>query len=224
VRKRFAAAALMVFAASAQTPSADPLDHARRAFDAGGFAEAARLFEKARTRDKACEISLYLAMARYRLHQVEDALTAFQEAVNCDPKLTLAWIALGEAYTERGSDVEALAAYDRALSREPQNTGALRGAAALCMRAKLNAKAVALLKVLTKKEPADADAHAELGDAYFGTGNIGAAEAEFTRALQLNPKASGAMLGQANVLVRKGEERRAIAMLQQGDPVHPESL
>jgi tetratricopeptide (TPR) repeat protein len=214
VQKRFAAAALTVFAASAQTSSA-PLDPARRAFNAGRFAEAARLFENARTRDKACEIPLYLGMARYRLHQVDDALIAFQEAANCDPKLTLAWIALGEAYAERGNDVEALSAYERALSHEPENIVALRGAAALCIRAKLTARAVALLEVLTKKERADADAHAELGAAYFGTGNIDAAETEFARALEINPKASGAMLGQANVLVRKGEEQQAVPLLQQ---------
>jgi len=176
-------------AASGQT-----LDQAKRAFEAQQYAEAARLFEEARQQDPACEISFYLGITRYRLHQVDSALIAFQEAVKCNPKLTLAYIALGEGYAERGNDGEALAAYERALRLEPENAAALRGAAALYLRAKLNEKAVAALELLVKQEPADAQAHADLGAAYFGTSNLEGSEREFEAALKLNPKFAAALI------------------------------
>lgn len=208
---------IQVFAATAsgQTSGTDPLEQARRAFDAQRYAEAAQLFEAARRRDPACDISFYLGLARYRLHQVDAALIAFQEAANCDPKLTLSYIALGEAYAERGNEGEAIAAYDRALRLEPENPSALRGAAALYLRAKLNAKAATALEILVKKAPADAPAHADLGATYFAMGNLEGAEKEFQQALRLNPKSAATLLGQANLLLRKGEEERAIAVLQQ---------
>jgi len=199
-----------VLAASGQT-----LDRAKRAFDAQQYAEAARLFDEARQQDPACEISFYLGITRYRLHQVDPALIAFQEAVKCNPKLTLAYIALGEGYAERGNDGEALAAYERALRLEPENAAALRGAAALYLRAKLNEKAVAALELLVKQETADAQAHADLGAAYFGTSNLEGSEREFEAALKLNPKFAAALLGRANVLLRKGEEEQALKVLRQ---------
>src|SRR5205085_7741720 len=117
----------------------------KRAFDAGQYAVAARLFEKAHRESPSCDILLYLGLARYRLKQLDAALIAFQEAVQCDPKLVAAHVARGEAYAEKGNDVEALAAYQRALSLEPRNLDALRGASFIYARDKLDDKALELL-------------------------------------------------------------------------------
>lgn len=216
-----------MLALSAQTSnstgsSADELlERARRAFDAHKYEEAARVFEEAHQRDPACNISFYIGLARYRLHQADAALIAFQEAANCDPTLIMAYIALGEAYSERGNATEAIAAYERALRLEPENRSALRGAAALYIREKLNAKAVAALEVLAGKEPNDSQTHADLGAAYFATGNMDGAEAEFRKAARLNPKSAAALLGQANVLLRKGDEEHAIELLRRAVPLVP---
>jgi tetratricopeptide (TPR) repeat protein len=172
---------MFALVASSQTidkpgPAAEgALSKAKRAFDAQRYAEAAQLFEAARQREPACEISFYLGLTRYRLHEVDAALVAFQEATKCNPKLTLAYIALGEAYAERGNEGEALAAYERALSLDPENEFALRSAAALYLRGRRNEKAVAALEVLVKVAPTDSQAHADLGAAYFGTSNQEAA-------------------------------------------------
>src|SRR2546429_8801521 len=77
---------------------------------------------------------LYLGLARYRLKQVDAALIAFQEAVQCDRRLFTAHLALGKAYAGKGNDAEAIAAYERALSLEPRNREALRGAALIYAR------------------------------------------------------------------------------------------
>ena len=96
------------------------LEEAKRAFDAHDYASAARLFEKAHQQSPACEILVYLGMARYRLQQTDAAVIAFQEAVRCDPSLVLANLALGEAYAAKGNDSESIAAYERVLKLEPR--------------------------------------------------------------------------------------------------------
>src|SRR5512133_831933 len=79
------------------------LEQGKRAFDNGNYAEAVRLFEKARQSSKDCEILFFVGMARYRLRQSDAALIAFQSAIQCNPKLLPAHVALAEAYYERGN-------------------------------------------------------------------------------------------------------------------------
>jgi tetratricopeptide (TPR) repeat protein len=205
---------LFLFATAARAQTNAALEQAKRAFDAQNYEEAARLFIAARADKPACEISFYLGMARYRLHQTDAALIAFEEAAKCDPKLTVAYIALGEAYVERGNDGEALGAYEAALRLEPSNVAALRGTASIFIRNKADAKAAAALENLLKKSPRDAQAHADLGAEYFAIGNQEGAEKEFQLALRLDPKSAAALLGQSNLLVRNGDERRAIEVLR----------
>src|SRR4051812_32850704 len=80
------------------------LEEGKRAFDGGNYAAAAESFEQARRLSTDCNILFYLGLARYRLKQVDSALISFQEAVQCDPKLIFGYIALGEAYSEKGND------------------------------------------------------------------------------------------------------------------------
>ncbi len=216
---KLAAPGLLVLAAGGQT-----LDQAKRAFDVRRYSEAARLFEQARQQDPACEIPFYLGLARYRLHQVDPALIAFQEAAKCNPKLTLAYVALGEAYAERGNDAEALPAFEKVLVLEPANLPALRGSAAIYLRKKLNDKAVAVLEQVVKQEPANAQAHADLGAAYFGASNLTDAEKQFDDAIALNPQSASALLGRANVLLRKGKEEQAIEVLRQVTVLSPQAF
>ena len=190
------------------------LQQGERAFEAGNYAEAARLFEAAHKQSPRCDILFFLGMAQYRMKQADSALISFQSAVQCDPKLTFAYLGLGEAYAERGNDDEALAAYAQVLKLEPKNRDALRGAGELYLRDKLFEKAVETIEALVKLDPANPKAHADLGAAYFGAGNQDAAEAQFQAALRINPNYPSAMLGLANIDLRKGQEDQAIAVLQ----------
>src|SRR5262249_1677401 len=141
------------------------------AFDRGDYAAAARFFEQAQQASPNCEILFFLGLARYRLKQPDLALIAFRSAVECDPKLLPAHLALAEAYSERHNDSEALAAYDRVLRLEPKNTAALSGAANIYLKNKNNGKAVELLETLVLLAPKDADAHADLAAARAASGD-----------------------------------------------------
>ena len=197
------------------------LEQGKRAFDAGNYAEAARLFEKAHQLSPQCDILFFLGMARYRLRQADAALISFQSAVQCDPKLLPAHLAMAEAYAERGNRDEALAAFTKVLALDPENGPALRGAASIHLELEHAVNAVPLLETLIRVEPADAQSRAELAAAYFGSGNSEAAEAQYREALRLKSNQPSALLGLAYIYIRRGEEANAIPLLRQAAAAAP---
>lgn len=216
---------LKLFAAGtfALLPWQQTLEQAKRAFDAGDYAAAAQLFEKAHAESPRCDIPFYLGLARYRLKQTDAALIAFQVAVQCDPRLVPAHLALGEAHTDRGNDGEALSAYLKVLDLEPKNGSALRAAASLYLRNKVNDKAVPLLETLIALDARDPQARVDLAAAYAATGNREGAELQFQEALRLKPNDASALMGLANLSLKKGEETQAIALLQKAVRVAPKA-
>jgi tetratricopeptide (TPR) repeat protein len=190
------------------------LEDAKRAFDAGNYAEAAHLFEKAQQESSSCEASFGLGVSRYRLQQVDAALIAFQSAVRCDPKMLLAYLAMGEAYAIRNNDQAALSAYLEALKLEPRNAAALRGAASVYLRNKVAQKAVDTLELLVQVDAQDAQAHVDLGAEYLSTGDQDRAGQQFQEALRLKPGSRTALLGLANLYLRKGDDEQAITTLR----------
>src|SRR3954451_11244589 len=98
------------------------IEQAKRAFDRGEYASALRLFEQARGTSPSCNLSFYIGLTQYRLNQTSEALIAFQSAVDCDPKLIDAHLAMAAAYSERRNDTEALRAYQRVLALDGGNT------------------------------------------------------------------------------------------------------
>ena len=199
------------------------LDQAKRAFDRGDYAAAARLFEQTQQASPSCEILFFIGLTRYRLQQAEPALIAFRSAVECDPKLLPAHLALAEAYTERHNDAEALAAYERALGLDPRNPAALSGAANIYLKNKTNEKAVQLLQALVAVDPNDADAHADLAAAYAASGDRAHAEEQFAIALKLRPAHASALMGLGNLCLKNGEEDHAIDPLQKAVQTAPKA-
>ncbi len=197
------------------------LEEGKRAFDAGNYAEAARLFEKAHQSSPRCDILFFLGLARYRQKQPGAALIAFQSAVQCDPTLVNAHLAMAEAYAERGNRDEALKAFTRVLSLAPGNAAALRGAASIYLDLQHPAQARPLLEALVRVDAGDPQAHADLGAVYFADGNQDGAEAQFREALRLKPAQPSALMGLGYIYVRKGEDDKAIPFLQKAAGTSP---
>jgi tetratricopeptide (TPR) repeat protein len=200
------------------------LDQARQAFKAGNYARAAELFENANAATPDCETTFYAGLARYRLNQFDAALIAFKSAVECDPKLIEAYLALGEAYIHLRNETEALRAYTQALNVAPRNTAALRGAAAIYLRNDNNEKAAALLETLAAIEPKDAQARVDLAAACAATGKRDKAEAEFKAALGLSADNASALTGLGNLYQKEGGVDRAVPLLLRAVKVAPNAF
>ena len=205
---------IWLFLLLAQSPQA--------AFDRGDYVAAIRLFEAAQQRKPECANSLYIGLARYRLKQTNEALIAFRAALECDPKLVAAHLALGDAYDARHNESEALAAYLQALTIEPRNAIALRAAANLYLQSGLHLKAQPLLETLLTLG-ARPDVHADLGAVHAANGDRPAAEAQFRAALKLDESYFPALTGLGNLLARAGEHETAVPMLRKAVAVRPKA-
>lgn len=217
---RLALAALAVVA----TIVAQDATSAKTAFDQGDYRTAVRLFEEANRAKPQCSNLFYIGLAQYRMKQVNEALIAFRAAVECDPSMVNAHLALADAYAVRGSDGDALAAYTQVLKIEPKNTAALRAAAALYLRNDLQAKAQPLLETLVELDGNDAEAHADLAAVYAAGGDRPRAESEFRTALKLKPDFAPALTGLGNLLLHSGEAEAAIPLLQRAITIQPKTF
>ncbi len=192
----------------------------RAAFDRGDYVTAIRLFEAANRHQPECANTLYIGLARYRLRQTSEALIAFRTAIQCDPKLLPAHLAIAEAYEARGNDNEALAAYLRALSLDPYHAVALRSAANLYLKSGLHRDARPLLEKLSAQAPR-ADVLADLGAIDAARGERPTAESHFREALQLDPSYYPALTGLGNLLARAGDNEGALPLLQKAIALRP---
>ena len=89
-------------------------------------------------------------LQEYQRKDLSKALIAFRAAVQCDPKLVQAHLAIADIYAERGNEGEALAALLQALQIEPKNVLALRAASNLYLKNGLHNKALPLLETLVR--------------------------------------------------------------------------
>ena len=162
-------------------------------------------------------------LEEYQRKDLNKALIAFRAAVQCDPKLVQAQLAIADIYSERGNEGEALAALLQALQIEPKNVLALRAASNLYLKNALHNKALLLLETLAEAAPKSVDAHADLAAVYAAGGNREGAEREFRRALELDPEYFPALAGLGNVLARSGDDAAAMPLLRKAAQVQPQA-
>ncbi|MCU1330427.1 MAG: tetratricopeptide repeat protein [Bryobacterales bacterium] len=170
-----------------------------------------------------CGKSFAAGLEQYHNKDFRQALIAFRAAVQCDPTLVQAHLAIADIYAERGNGGEALAALLQALQIDPKNVLALRAASNLYLDSGLHIKALPLLEVLVTATPNSPDAHADLAAVYAAGGNREGAEKEFRRALELQPDYFPALAGLGNLLARAGEDATALPLLRKATQLQPKA-
>jgi len=119
-----------------------------------------------------------------------------------DPDYARAWMELGSAYDLKASYLSlpelterAIAAFRKALGRDPRLTRARRELGILLIEVGRVEDGMAEVRRALELDPADAGANHSLGRAYFvGLGRFSEAATQFERALELNPKYGWAAL------------------------------
>ncbi|MBM3728829.1 MAG: tetratricopeptide repeat protein [Acidobacteria bacterium] len=199
------------------------VENGLHALNSGRYAEAADLFDYVWRETSRCDAPFYLGLARQRARDANAAAVAFSAAVECNPSMLDAHLALAESQASRGDDGRALAAYEQALNRAPDNAAALRGSAALYLRHEMNDQAVAVLEKLAAKEPGDIQVKTDLGAAYAATSQPEKAEQMFRAALNLNPAFPPALVGIGSLALKEEKLEQAIPALEQAVKMVPAS-
>ena len=195
----------------------------------GRYDEGIRELETAvRVRPSDERARLALAAAFTKTERYPAAVRTLQQAITALPASGRARYELGLVYQRQGLYAEALAAFDEALTFKPliglntvyKTMGTLR-------RARQDVDgAIEIFARRINLVPNDADAHQELGDAYFRQGHHEEALAEFGVTLLLDPARADAYAAIAQVHLRDGRyaeaadsARRTVAL----DPLHKEA-
>jgi tetratricopeptide (TPR) repeat protein len=209
---------------AAQTPTVQSnVEKAEQAFNAGRYAEALDLFQRAEAASPSCELHFYVGMTQYRLQRLDEAISSFASSVACDPRFALGERALGDAYGTKGNDNRALAAYEAVLKIQPDDPETLRAASRLDIKHELNARALPLLERYVKLQANDVEARADLGSVYAALGQYDKAEQQFHLALRWNPQSAAAVLGLGGLDLKRNRTEQAVSLLSKAAKLAPDA-
>jgi tetratricopeptide (TPR) repeat protein len=134
------------------------------------------------------------AAAYQAARQYERALADCEEWLKADPRSAEAYYQRGLVYAQMGRHGEAAADFSRVIELDPKGPDAAqarRGRADAYQAARQYEKAVAAYGELLKADPGSAEAYYQRGLLYAQLGRHGEAAADFSRAIEPDPKGPG---------------------------------
>ena len=175
---------------------------------------------------KNFEATVYKASLRMSQHQFADAKKIAEEAKNINPNNAYVYGILVDANVELGNYEEAIANSDKMQALKPSLEAYSRASYLREIYGDYNG-AIAAMKLavqagLPGSEPQSWSRNV-LGDLYFNTGNMAAAESAFAENLAMRPSYAPSMAGLAKVEAKKKNYTRAIALLDSANAIMPQS-
>ena len=150
--------------------------------------------------------------------ELEVVLTQLEEA---SPETGLGAFGKGRLYKQQKKYPEAVAAYEEALTREPDSVLALTELVNTEIAMGNPDAAIKRLDAVLKENPEHPAAHDLLGVAYMAKQEFARAEQEFSRQLEVNSKSSVVYMQLAGARSRQDNQKGAEAALLQGLDVLP---
>jgi predicted Zn finger-like uncharacterized protein len=209
----------------------DMLDLARAAQAAsdGQIARARELLGAAERRGKSLDSTLLRAELELRAKNAKAAVAAWESARSYGRSARLDY-GLARAKHAAGDGLGAQAWAETVLKEHPQHVGARLLVARLSLGSRESeARALTLLDSIIKDSKSSSpdelvQAYSLLGSLHLGRSRISAAEAAFTEALKINPKAARALVGLGDSLYRAGRYSEAEARFKAGAEADPDDL
>ena len=205
------------------------LARAAQAAADGQIAKARQLLAVAEARGKSVETAILRAEIELRAKDVKAALAAWQAAKSYGDTPRLQY-GLARAQFAAGDEKAARASAAAVLQQHPQHVGARVLSARLSSGTRESeTRALELLEGVIKDaknaSPEElVQAYTLLGGVHLGRSRISAAEAAFSEALKINPKAARALVGLGDSLYRAGRYSEAQARFEAGAAADPDDL
>ena len=146
---------------------------------------------------------------------------AAQLALSLNDQLALSHVAQGSVLTEEDKPELALAAFERALSLDPENLFARRGKVEALLRLRRFDDALRAAQSNQQRFPGERIFADQIGTIYYTQSHYREAEQAFRHSLQLQPDSVFAYANLSAVLLSQNRQDEALHVLQQGLQVRP---
>jgi tetratricopeptide (TPR) repeat protein len=159
--------------------------------------------------------------------RADEAIAAYQRALELNPKFLKALNNLGAALANKGKDQEAIEAYQKALKLAPRDYVVLYNLGVSYSNSGQLPAAIASYRKALKLEPKFLDARINLGVALRRNGELDAAVATYQEALKLYPENPRLLNNLAVALDAKRDYTQALEVVRKAlqlKPKHPEAL
>jgi adenylate cyclase len=171
----------------------------------------------AATADTLIDDFMYFAETPYKQTR-DEAYAAVDRALQIDPKLAAAHLAKARLLYVLDWEIEASEKeVSSALSLSPNDSQTLRLASELATTMRRIDAALDLAQKAVVNDPLDARGFARIAGAQVGRGELADAEAQFRKAIELNPTAAAIHYQLASLAVARGNAARALEEAQ-GEP------
>ena len=167
-----------------------------------------------------------LGAALHSAGRIDEAITAFRDALHARPDHAAARNNLGAALLAAGRTDEAIAEFTRTLQSHPDYLDAAYNLGTALLAHNRPREALQYLDRVARARPADAQALAALGNAQAMTGRFDAALQTLGRALQLRPDDAQAQFNAGLLEARRGHRAEAIVHFESAlrlDPANAET-
>ena len=154
--------------------------------------------------------------------RLDDAIAAYQQALEHAPGFAEAHYNLGNAYRTKGEMGAAAECFRRAVDGDPDNAGAVAGLGRALKTLGRAEDAVPFLKRAVVLTSDDADLYCDLGDALQTLGRLSDAKTAYQQSLQLNPKLSRAWYSAGCAENSRKDYAAALAFFRSALEIHPD--
>ncbi|MBY0510764.1 MAG: tetratricopeptide repeat protein [Rhodospirillaceae bacterium] len=163
-----------------------------------------------------------LGVVAFQTGHFEEAIKLIKRALRGNAQDPSMFVNLGLAYRRTNDDEKATAAYETALSIDPDFWDALYNLGKLHLDAYKFEQAIPLYERCIALRPAETDAHNNLGNAYKFKGEGDKAVAAYEQALRLSPNFAQAYGNIAAVFLDRGWHNAALAVMDKAVAIVPQ--
>ncbi len=151
----------------------------------------------------------------------QEALAAYEAALQLDPHLGYAHFGRGEALRVLNRPEEALLAFEWAIQLAPYDAAPYRHRGYVLNTLRRYGEALAALEYAARLEPAHAGAYVGQGDALKGLQRPQEALAAYDRAIAIDPRLADAYIGRGDALSALGQYPQAAQAYEQALQIEP---
>ncbi len=155
-------------------------------------------------------------------NRIDEAISAYREAVAIQPDFADGYCALGMGLARKGALEDSVAAYHESLRLNPNFAKAHYNLGNALNRLGKVAESIQSFRASLLIQPRFADAHCNLANALVTQGQLEEAVAEYREALRLKPGLANAHKGLGDALIQLGRVDEGIAELREAIRLQPD--